>query len=125
MSIRGRPVSRDPELALEGQQARRHARELGGETPGVRGEAGEGAGAEDAVRMGAQQIVLVTVQLRSLDQLHWEEVLVMSPQPPSSDEPEPPSRSASSVTGVKVIDHPREVENRDPPVGCVEEEVDA
>ena len=74
--------------------------------------------------MGSKEIILVPVQFSSLDQLHREEICIMLPDSPSTHKIQPPTSTSPTVAGVKIVDHPSEVSNRDIPVGGEEEEND-
>ena len=66
-------VDREPELDLQGEHVGLVAGEDAAEATALGGECGVGAGAEDPVRVGAQQVVLGRVKLRGL---HLEQEVV-------------------------------------------------
>ena len=90
--------------------------ELGAEVLRLRGEAGDGPEADDAVRVAAEDGVLPGVELPRLDQFDGEVVSQVSPEGPAPDPGDPGRPPPARVAGLDVQQPPEDVEEADPVV---------
>ena len=98
-----------PQVALDRVDVGKDAGKLAAEVLGLGGEGRDGAEADDAVRVAAEDVVVRGVEVRGLDQADREVVTKVSPdsQPPHpGHQPRPP---AASVAGLHVPQPPGQV----------------